>query len=105
MMIEGVVTALLDELDSALSSPELDFHGKLLECMRRDPYQGRCSPAIPVNIKELLHLLNLDPALSGKVFPLVERLTDGGISAWDLELSLTRESDPLHIASGGENQK
>lgn len=101
MVTEGLVTALLLALDRELSSPRLDFFSRVLEAMALDPYAGRSLPPQPVNIKELLAVLERAPDLTGKIFPIVASLTDGALTAGDFTLRRTRELDPLHTARPG----
>lgn len=101
MITEGLVTALLLALDRELSSPRLDFFSRVLEAMALDPYDGRSLPPQPVNIRELLSMLERAPDLTGKVFPIVASLTDGALTAGDFTLRKTRELDPLHTARPG----
>ncbi|MBI4869523.1 MAG: hypothetical protein HY816_21500 [Candidatus Wallbacteria bacterium] len=98
---EGVAVKVLLELDKELSGRGIDFYGKLLETMPKDPYGGRSDPKESINLKELLAMLDRDPELTGKIFPAVSRATRGALRAEDFRLAPSREDEPVDAPTPG----
>ncbi len=103
MRTEGVVAHLLLELDRAFEKDGGDLYPKILAAMRRDPYGSGSTPPHPVNIKELLALLDRDPDLHGRVFPAVTEATKDALTSQHFELAPSRQQDTLDGARAGQN--
>ncbi len=121
MMNEGTVAALLLELDRELSAQGVDFYGKVLGALDRDPYATAASATtfstqpsevttgfdplqrpVPTNFKELIALLDRDPELTGKLYPVIEKVSNGVLTAKHFVLAPRRDLDPLTRIDPGD---
>ena len=121
MMNEGTVAALLLELDRELSAQGLDFYGKVLAALDKDPYASGAGSTtfstqpsevttgfdplqrpVPTNFKELIALLDRDPELTGKLLPVIEKASSGVLTAKHFVLAPRRDLDPLTRMDPGD---